>query len=74
MEGTSDEVICLEFKLDIGDIQKTDVTYREELQRLRNLLVEEGAIRAWYSNAPYSICGFYHLCKYSEHYEMRFWR
>lgn len=69
MEGTSDEVICLEFKLDIGDIQKTDVTYREELQRLRNLLVEEGAIRAWYSNTPYSICGFYHLCSIVKHYE-----
>lgn len=79
IEGTSEEVICLGFLLDIGDIRE-DVSseYRkhlissiyaqeqrgqdEEMERLKAYLVDGEAIRVWYSDAPYSRCGFYHLC------------
>lgn len=79
IKGTSEEVICLGFLLDIGDIRE-DVSseYRkhlissiyaqeqrgqdEEMERLKEYLVDGEAIRVWYSDAPYSRCGFYHLC------------
>lgn len=94
IQGTDDEVICLGFMMDIGDIQeKSDSEYRKnliyslyaqeqwgknedidrelravgdiycsELARLRNDLENGEPIRIWYSDAPYSLCGFYHLC------------
>lgn len=36
--------------------------YCSELKRLQQYLAEGAAVRIWYSNAPYSVCGFYHLC------------
>lgn len=89
--GALEEVICLNFFLDIGDIrEKTDSPYRKELiynlcmqerrgeerqayekawdlalrerRRLKEYLQQGEMIRIWYSDAPYSICGFYHLC------------
>lgn len=36
--------------------------YVRELQRLKNYLEEGETIRIWYSDAPYSVCGFYHVC------------
>ncbi len=94
IEGMSDEVVCLGFLLDIGDIREdADSVYRrkliyamyaqgqwgqddkldeelrnvgafygDELGRLKRFLEEEEAVRVWYSTAPYSMCGFYHLC------------
>lgn len=94
IEGNAEEVICLGFMLDIGDIrEKTDSPYRKELiysmyaqeqqgrddqekqellelagryinerNRLKNRLAAGETVRVWYSNAPYSICGFYNLC------------
>lgn len=101
IEGTSDEVICLGFMLDIGNIkEKVDSEYRKnliysmyaqeqwngnedmieelqklgdcycnELRRLQNYLAEGEPIRVWYSDAPYSMCGFYHLCSILQKYE-----
>lgn len=95
VEGTAEEVVCLGFMLDIGDIKKSvDSSYRKELiyslfsqnqygrsleledelkqvgdvyvNELRRLIqfLEDGeAIRIWYSDAPYSRCGFYSLCR-----------
>lgn len=95
IEGTADEVICLGFMLDVGDIKKpVDSRYREELIysmyaqnqweqnkewdnemkktgkvyinelfRLKQFLDNGEIIRIWYSDAPYSRCGFYHLCR-----------
>lgn len=100
MEGTPEEVICLGFLLDIGDIrEKVDSAYRKtllhdlytqeawgknpevdaelwnlaevyvrELQRLKNYLEEGETIRIWYSDAPYSVCGFYHVCSILSEY------
>lgn len=101
MEGMPDEVICLGFLLDIGDIkEEIDSGYRKELiysmysrerwgkngdidfelqklgdcycnemERLLNYLEDGEALRVWYSDAPYSICGFYHLCSILQNYE-----
>lgn len=91
--GTAQEVICLGFMLDIGDIRESaDSRYRRELlyslyaqgqwedseadlelkslgnfyvnelARLENYLKDGEKIRIWYSDAPYSRCGFYSLC------------
>lgn len=95
LPGKIEEVICLDFMLDIGDIRKSiDSQYRkdlicsmyfqgqygdigheevgdiyvQELLRLKKYLDNGKNIRIWYSHAPYSICGFYHLCKLLEKY------
>lgn len=101
IEGTPEEVICLGFLLDIGDIRENvDSAYRKtlihdlytqeawgkdpevdaefwnladvyvrELQRLKNYLEEGETIRIWYSDAPYSVCGFYHVCSILSEYD-----
>ncbi len=101
IEGTAEEVVCLGFMLDIGDINKPlDGSYRKELiyslfsqnryggfpewedelkqvgdvyvnelQRLIRFLEDGEAIRIWYSDAPYSRCGFYSLCRMLLKYE-----
>lgn len=97
IEGTADEVVCLEFLLDVGDIREAaDSVYRRELiyamyaqeqwgqdeeadeelrntgafygEELRRFLEEGEAVRIWYSTAPYSMCGFYHLCSILRQY------
>ena len=71
------EVICFGFMLDIGSIKESvDSQYRksliasmnagdcsDELLRLKTYLEEGETIRIWYSDAPYSRCGFYSLCR-----------
>lgn len=101
VEGTADEVICLGFMLDIGNIKEpADSLYRKkliysmyaqnqweqdeeteeeleqagdiyasELYRLRKFLDSGEKIRIWYSDAPYSRCGFYSLCNILKEYE-----
>lgn len=101
IEGTADEVICLGFLLDIGDIKEgTDSAYRKELiyslyaqgqwkldremdaelsglgdyycsemNRLVHYLQNGEPVRIWYSDAPYSICGFYQLCGILQKYK-----
>ena len=44
------------------ECQKLGDVYSNELKRLQGLLEKGESVRIWYSNAPYSICGFYHLC------------
>lgn len=99
--GDPDKVVCLGFRMDIGDIRKSvDSQYRKELinsmyvqeqygrkeetdlelrttddlhcnelERLRKYLKDGEMIRVWYSDAPYSICGFYSLCGALQNYE-----
>lgn len=94
ISGNSNEVICLGFMLDIGDIKKpvnsdyrqnlifsmytqsgwdnrpdiledlkmTGSRYNAELKHLTRFLKNAEAIRIWYSDCPYSLCGFYYLC------------
>lgn len=95
VEGMPEEVVCLGFMLDVGDIKQpvegayrkeliyslfaqnqygrcgemeeglkqTGDIYANELQRLKRFLEDGEAIRIWYSDAPYSRCGFYSLCR-----------
>lgn len=101
VEGTSEEVVCLGFMLDIGDIKEpVDSLYRKnliysmyaqdqweqdeameeelkqtadiyvkELSRLKSFLDNGETVRIWYSDAPYSRCGFYHLCRMLRKYK-----
>ncbi|MEY8523735.1 DUF1835 domain-containing protein [bacterium 1XD8-76] len=43
--------------------------YAKELQRLKHFLEDRESVRIWYSDAPYSRCGFYSLCRMLEGYE-----
>lgn len=93
VEGTAEEVICLRYMLDIGDIQKdVDSQYRKDLiaslyspwtaaeaqdfgnrylqlNELTACLQAGESIRAWVSDAPYSLCGWYHLCSIMDKYD-----
>lgn len=93
-KGLPEEVVCLDFSMDIGDLsvpldsprrreiiasmhsvdmpanqrpqpsksQPVDASI-EEWGRLQKFLEEGREARIWYSDAPYSRCGFYHLCQ-----------
>lgn len=86
VEGTAEEVVCLGFMMDIGNIKEpADSSYRKELLRsmydgeereqgkellrLKRFLDSGESLRIWYSDAPYSRCGFYHLCWVLKDYE-----
>ena len=101
VEGTSEDVVCLGFMLDIGDIKEpidspyrknliysmyaqnqyvknpeidqelklTGEVYLNELLRLKEYLENGETIRVWYSDTPYSICGFYSLCQILQKYK-----
>ena len=100
IEGTSEEVICLGFIMDIGNIREPmDSPYRrelicsmyaqdqwaqdeaigaelksagdfytKELLRLKDFLDDGESVRIWYSDAPYSRCGLYSLCRILQGY------
>ena len=40
--------------------------YINEIARLRQFAKEGESIRLWYSDAPYSLCGLYHVCSLLE--------
>lgn len=101
VEGTAEEVICLGFMMDVGNIKepmdslyrkellyslyaqnqweqdeeveeelkKLGDVYAKELLRLKTFLDNGETVRIWYSDAPYSRCGFYSLCQILEKYE-----
>lgn len=101
VEGTAEEVICLGFLMDVGNIKepvdslyrkeliysmyaqnqwgqdeevetelrKAGDVYARELLRLQAFLEHGETVRIWYSDAPYSRCGFYHLCRILKKYE-----
>lgn len=101
VEGTAEEVVCLGFMLDIGNIKEpvdsqyrknliysmyaqnqygkssevdeelklTGEVYLNELLRLKKYLEDGETIRVWYSDAPYSRCGFYSLCWILQNYK-----
>lgn len=43
--------------------------YSYELDRLKALMKKGGAIRVWYSSAPYSVCGMMWVCGLLSRYE-----
>lgn len=77
VEGMADEVICLDFALDEGRLKERiaeiETLCPEELLRLQEYLLDGEEIRIWYSNAPYALCGFYHLCSMLQKCENEVW-
>ncbi len=45
------------------ELKKMADFYVEEKQRLEKYLEDGESVRIWYSDAPYSRCGFYSLCR-----------
>lgn len=45
--------------------------YLNEIERLKNYALHGECIRLWYSNAPYSLCGFYYACNLLKEYDCR---
>ena len=43
-------------------LKQAGAIYSAELQRLKQYLEQGETVRIWYSDAPYSICGFYSVC------------
>lgn len=44
------------------DFDKVWEKYLNEIERLKNYASQGESIRLWYSDAPYSACGFYYVC------------
>ena len=51
------------------ELKLTGEVYLNELLRLKEYLENGETIRVWYSDAPYSICGFYSLCRILQKYK-----
>lgn len=51
------------------ELKQTADVYVKELSRLKRFLDDGETVRIWYSDAPYSRCGFYHLCRILQKYE-----
>ena len=51
-----------------AELRKLGILYVNELVRLKKYLENGESIRIWYSNSPYSICGFYCLCKWLQQF------
>lgn len=45
--------------------------YLNEIERLKEYASQGESIRFWYSNAPYSICGFYFTCNLLKEYDCK---
>lgn len=50
-------------------LKKAVEVYTKELLRLKKFLDDGEMVRIWYSDAPYSRCGFYNLCQMLKEYE-----
>lgn len=51
------------------ELRLTGEFYSNELLRLKKYLEDGETIRVWYSDAPYSRCGFYSLCRILQNYK-----
>lgn len=45
--------------------------YLKEIQRLKKYASQKESIRLWYSDAPYSLCGFYYACSILKEYDCK---
>jgi hypothetical protein len=55
----------------IKELEKAWEKYLEEIERLKNYAVKGEYFRIWYSNAPYSLCGFYFVCSLLKEYHCK---
>ncbi|MDF2513775.1 MAG: hypothetical protein K0S04_3641 [Herbinix sp.] len=45
--------------------------YLKEIERLKHYASQREDLRLWYSNAPYSLCGFYYVCNLLKDYDCK---
>ncbi|SNS73977.1 protein of unknown function [Anaerovirgula multivorans] len=55
-------------KSTLEDLEKAWKKYLDEIGRLKNYAAQGKNIRLWYSDAPYSMCGFYYVCNLLREY------
>ncbi len=46
----------------LQDLENSWKRYLNEIERLKNYAIQGETIRLWYSDSPYSMCGFYYVC------------
>lgn len=52
-------------------LEETWPIYLNEIERLKKYASQGEKIRLWYSNAPYSICGYYYTCSLLKDYHCK---
>jgi len=52
-------------------LEDTWKKHLSEIERLKNYAIQGEAIRLWYSDSPYSVCGFYHVCSILREYNCK---
>lgn len=55
----------------IKQLEEVWSIYLNEIKRLKAYSSQGESIRFWYSNAPYSICGFYYACNLLKEYDCK---
>lgn len=55
----------------LEDLEGVWKRYLNEVERLKNYAAQGGNIRLWYSDAPYSMCGFYYVCSILREYNCK---
>ncbi len=55
----------------LKDLEDTWKKYLNEIERLKDYANQGEAIRLWYSDAPYSVCGFYYVCNILSEYNCK---
>jgi hypothetical protein len=58
-------------KITIKELVEVWNKYLGEIERLKNFASNGEEVRIWYSNAPYSMCGFYYVCNLLSKYNCK---
>ncbi len=70
------EIICRMYSAADGEFKDSDFysvfeEYKNELGKLKNFAESGAEFRIWYSDAPYSMCGFYFVCDFLKNYKCK---
>lgn len=57
--------------MDISEFNHIWERYLKEIERLKHYAAKGETLRLWYSDAPYSICGFYYACNLLRKYNCK---
>lgn len=55
----------------LQDLENSWKRYLNEIERLKNYAAQGESIRLWYSDSPYSACGFYYVCSILRDYNCK---
>ncbi|WP_055669680.1 DUF3658 domain-containing protein [Desnuesiella massiliensis] len=55
----------------LEDLEDSWKRYLNEIERLKNYATQGETIRLWYSDSPYSVCGFYYVCSILREYNCK---